>query len=275
MRQNEVILSAIAFRVPASALAVLLLMIGHSSEAQPVHATLMTSVSPAHCVQALAAGTGVDLIRCPAPLRMAVTEAITACRNVDGTLSGEQEGIVWALDVNGDGRQEVAFELDGNVACEGAYSLFSCGSLGCPKSLFELRAGQWTLIGSLSASAPDDITVATAAASDGHRALEVCTRERCAERWTYEWSGTVYDTTRLEAGGAAVDVASSIRGLYSLAAATTVRAAPRANATDVGRYDAGTEVAIVGTAEGADYYYVSPCNACDSGFVPRSAVAVP
>jgi hypothetical protein len=37
-------------------------------------------------------------------------------------------------------------------------------------------------------------------------------------------------------------------------------------------YDANTEVAIVGTAEQADYYYVSPCNACESGFVPKSAI---
>ena len=57
-------------------------------------------------------------------------------------------------------------------------------------------------------------------------------------------------------------------------AATTVLAAPSAGARDVGQYDAGIEVAIIGTAERADYYYVSPCNACESGFVPKSAVDV-
>jgi hypothetical protein len=57
-------------------------------------------------------------------------------------------------------------------------------------------------------------------------------------------------------------------------AATVVRAAPEAGALEVGRYDAGTELAIIGTLEGGDYYYVSPCNACESGFVPKAAVAV-
>jgi hypothetical protein len=235
----------------------------------------MTSVSPAHCVQALAAGTGADLIRCPTPLRNAVAEAAAACRGVDGTLGGEQEGNVWSIDVNGDGRQELAFELSGNVTCEGAYSLFSCGSLGCPKSLYELRDGRWAVIGGIAASAPEEIALGATAASDGHRALEVCAREGCAERWTYQWTGTTYDTTRLEVRGAGVDFAGSIHGLYALAVATTLRAAPTADAAAVGHFDAGTEVAIVGTAEDGDYYYVSPCNACDSGFVPRSAVIVP
>ena len=35
----------------------------------------------------------------------------------------------------------------------------------------------------------------------------------------------------------------------------------------------GTEVAVIGSAEGGDYYYVSPCNACASGFVPRAAIS--
>jgi len=48
-------------------------------------------------------------------------------------------------------------------------------------------------------------------------------------------------------------------------------AAPGASV--INRYDAGTEVAIVGTAYGAGYYYVSPCNACESGLVPKSAVS--
>jgi hypothetical protein len=242
--------------------------------AQTVRATRMTSVSPAHCVQALAAGTGADLIRCPAPLRAAVAEATTVCRDAGGTLSGAQEGNVWALDVDGDGRQELAFDLDGNVQCEGAYSVFSCGSLGCPKSLFELRDGQWTEIASIAANVPEEITLVGPAA-DRHRTLAVCAKEDCAERWFYEWLGTAYDSTRLEVRGARVDVASSIHGLYPLAADTTLRATPAANAAEVGRYDAGTDVAIVGTAEGGDYYYVSPCNACESGFAPRSAVTLP
>src|SRR5688572_13990382 len=101
-------------------LALVTLLAAAGGSSQTVGATLMTSVSPAHCVQTLAAGSGADLIRCPAPLRAAVAEASTVCRDAGGTLSGAQEGNVWALDVNGDGRQELVFELDGNVQCEGA-----------------------------------------------------------------------------------------------------------------------------------------------------------
>jgi hypothetical protein len=262
-------------RAQSMLLALVTLLVADGGNAQSVSATLMTSVSPAHCVQALAAGTGADLIRCPTPLRAAVAEATSVCRDAGGTLSGTPEGNVWALDVNGDGRQELAFELDGNVQCEGAYSVFSCGSLGCPKSLFELRDGQWTVIASIWVSVPDELTLAGAAAADGHRTLAVCAKESCAERWFYEWLGTTYDSTRLEVRGAPVDVAGSIHGLYSLAAATTLRATPTPNGADVGRYDVGTDVSIVGTAAGGDYYYVSPCNACESGFAPRSAVTVP
>ncbi len=246
-----------------------------SGEAQPARATLMTSVSPAHCVQALSAGTGTDLIRCPTPLRTAVAEATAVCRDTGGTLSGTPEGNVWSLDVNGDGRQELAFDLDGNVQCEGAYSVFSCGSLGCPKSLYELRDGQWTVIASIFVGVPEELTLDSAAAEDGHRTLQVCSKENCTERWFYEWLGTTYEATRLEVRGARVDVAESIHGLYPLTAAANLRAAPTANSADLGHYEAGTDVAIVGTVDGGDYYYVSPCNACDSGFVPRAAVAVP
>jgi hypothetical protein len=262
-------------RLLALLLCVIALVTADNGEAQPVSATLMTSVSPAHCVQAQNAGTGADLIRCPTPLRAALAEAATVCRDAGGMLSGAQEGNVWSIDVNGDERQELVFELDGNVQCEGAYSVFSCGSLGCPKSLYELRDGQWTVIGSLYVSVPEELTLAATPASDGHRTLEVCAKQGCAERWFYEWLGTAYDSTRLEVRGAPVDVAGSIHGLYTLAAATTLRATPTANAADVGRYDAGTDVAIIGTADGGAYYYVSPCNACESGFAPRAAVTVP
>jgi hypothetical protein len=260
---------------PTFALGAVALLGACSGEAQPpVRATLLTSVSPAHCVQSLTSGSGTDPIRCPTPLREAVAEATNICKEVGGTLSGAPEGDVWAIDVNGDGRQELVFELNGNVACEGAYSVFSCGSLGCPKALYELRNGVWTVIGGISASAPEDLALRRDAASDGHRALEVCSQERCRERWIYEWLGTTYDATRLEVGGARVDIASSIHGLYPLAAATTVLPTPTANAAAGQQYDAGIDVAIIGTTEGGDYYYVSPCNACESGFVARAAVTI-
>ncbi|HUQ52994.1 MAG TPA: hypothetical protein VM692_12285 [Gammaproteobacteria bacterium] len=260
----------------ATLFALAALLAACSGEAQPpVHPLVMTSVSPAHCVQALTSGGPADLIRCPAPLRDALAEAMAVCKDAGGTLVGIPEGDVWSLDVNGDGRQELLFEIDSNVGCEGAFSIFSCGSLGCPKALYELRNGAWTVVGSLSAVAPENVTLARTAASDGHRALEVCAQQNCTELWTYEWRDSMYETTRLKVRGAGVDFAGSIHGLYPLAAATTVRATPAQRGAEVGNYDARTEVAIIGTAEGADYYYVSPCNACESGFVPRSAITVP
>jgi hypothetical protein len=251
----------------------LLLLPACDGDAQPAHPTLLTGVSPAHCVAALESGTTADPLRCPGALRVALTEAATTCRDAGGKLLGVAEGVVWAMDVNGDGRNELAFDLEDNVGCQDAFSVFSCGSLGCPKNLYELRSGTWTAIASLSTYMPEQIELG-ARGANGYRALTVCGLEECAERLTYEWQGSSYESTRLEVRGIGVDFAGSIHGLYPLVAATTVRAALSADARDVGQYEAGTEVAIIGTAEGADYYYVSPCNACDSGFVPKSAVDV-
>jgi hypothetical protein len=245
------------------------------ADAQASRAARMTSVSPAHCLSALERRESPDLVRCPTVLRAAVEEARETCVEAGGKLQGAAEGDVWALDVDGDGRSELAFELDGNVSCADAWSVFSCGSLGCPKQLYALRDGAWTVVGSLSASSPEQVTLSTARSADGHRTLEVCPRDGCPERWIYEWQGESYEATRAEVRGTRVDVSDSVHGLYPLKAATTVRAAPRANGTAVGDYEAGIEVAIIGTVEGGDWYYVSPCNACDSGFVARSAVTIP
>jgi hypothetical protein len=256
-----------------SVLGIAALLAACDGEAQPTHAKLLTGVSPAHCVAALEGGTTVDPLRCPGALRLAVAEAATTCREAGGKIRGVDDGVVWAMDVNGDGRDELAFDLEENVGCQDAFSVFSCGSLGCPKGLYELRAGTWTTIASLSTSMPEQIELG-ARGANGYRTLTLCGLDECAERLTYEWQGSSYESTRLEVRGVGVDFAGSIHGLYPLLAATTVLAAPSAGARDVGQYDAGIEVAIIGTAERADYYYVSPCNACESGFVPKSAVDV-
>jgi hypothetical protein len=258
-----------------SALLLLLVTVpATEAEAQPTRAALLTSVSPAHCVAALERREAVDPLRCPSALRTAIAEAQATCHDAGGTLAGADEGDVWAIDVNADGRSELAFALDGNVTCTGAWSLFSCGSLGCPKVLYELRDSAWANVGSLSASSPEQVALGSARAADGHHTLEVCRQNGCAERWFYDWRGRSYEVARAEIRGARVDVAGSVHGLHPLAAATAVRATPRASGTEVGRYDADTDVAIIGTAEGGDWYYVSPCNACESGFVPRSSVSL-
>lgn len=189
-------MSQILWRGISTALLTFAALLATESRAQSATATQMTGVSPAHCIAVLERGVVPDLIRCPRVLLEAVAEADAQCREAGGTLEGVAEGNVWAIDVNDDGRSELAFELDGNVTCTDAWNLFSCGSLGCPKTLYELRDGAWTSVGSLPAEWPEQVTLGPARSADGHRSLEVCSPDRCSERWIYEWQGGRYDTTR-------------------------------------------------------------------------------
>ena len=260
--------------LPPTALLLAALCASSSDAQPPARAMRLTSISPTHCVATLERREQADPLRCPAALRNAIIEARDVCRDAGGKLAGLPEGEVWAIDVDGDGRNELVFDLESNVSCVDAWSVFSCGSLGCPKALYELRNGAWTVVGGISAASPEQIALGAARPDDAHRALEVCSQDRCAERWTYEWQGTSYEVTHAEVRGARVAIAGSAQGLHPLTAAVTLRATPGASGAEVGRYDAGTEVVIIGTAEGGDWYYVSPCNACKSGFAPKSAVAV-
>jgi len=162
-------------------------------DAEPVRATKLTSVSPAHCVAALERGEGADLLRCPTALRLAVADAQSACREAGGTLAGAAEGDVWVIDVNADRRNELMFALDGNVTCTDAWNLFSCGTVRCPRALYELRDGRWTVVGNISAESPEQVTLGTTQAADGHRSLEVCARDHCSERSIYQWVGSRYE----------------------------------------------------------------------------------
>lgn len=166
-------------------------------DAQTVHATKLTSVSPAHCVATLERRVQPDPLRCPSALREAVIEASAMCRQAGGTLMGAADGNVWAIDVNGDGRSELAFSLADNVSCTGAPTLFSCGSLRCAKDLYELRDGTWKIVGSFSADAPEQVTLGSAVA-DGHHSLVVCSQDRCADRRIYEWAGGGYNAAQAD-----------------------------------------------------------------------------
>jgi hypothetical protein len=245
------------------------------ADAQPRRAERLAGVSPEYCLAVVASGGSADPARCPEPLRAELERANATCRDVGGTLTGFAEGDVWSLDVDGDGSAEIAFELEGNVACADAASVFSCGSLGCEKTLYRLSDATWRAIGSFRAAVPEDVALAATPAGSGYAPLEICARDSCAERWIHEWRGEAYEATRIDVRGARVAFAESVHGLYPLRVAATLLAAPAQGAAAIERYDAGTEVAVVGTAEGGDFYYVSPCNACESGFVAASAVAVP
>ena len=250
---------------------ILLGLVACSAPGQPRHPTLATGLSPASCVVALAGGTPPDASRCPSFLLRAVAEARAMCTEAGGKLEGAEQAEVWQLDVDDDGRNEVAFEPNGNVTCVDAYSLFECGSLGCPKTLYAEHDGAWEPIADLFAYGAEGVDI-TGQRAGGHRTLRACSEgPPCVEFWYYEWLGTRYDRTHLDVRGFAVDFANTAHGLHSLVAATDVKAVPTAQAESVGHYDAGTDVAVIGTAAGG-YYYVSPCNACPSGFVPTSAV---
>src|SRR6185503_19856502 len=106
---------------------------------------------------------------------------------------------------------------------------------------------------------------------DGHRTMRMCVEGPPYVDFSYyEWRGREYDQTRLEVRGHRVDYLKTERRLRPLVAAVDVKATPTTQGESVGHYDLGTDVVVIGTA--GTYYYVSPCNACASGFVPTSAV---
>lgn len=193
------------------------------------------------------------------------------CTEAGGKLEGAAQADVWQLDVDDDGRNEFAFEPNGNVTCVDAYSLFECGSLGCPKTLYAQRNGEWQPIAALYAYGPEGIDITDQRVA-GHRTLRAC-REGppCVEFWYHEWRDNAYDATRLEVRGFKVEFGGDAQGLRPLVAATDVKATPAPQSESVGHYEAGTDMAVIGRTDGG-FYYVSPCNACQSGFVPASAV---
>ena len=191
MRQKATDVTTLVRLLPPAGLLLGAALFALDGAAQAVHATKLTSISPAHCVATLERGVPPDPLRCPSALREAAIEAKAMCRQAGGTLAGVAEGNVWGIDVNGDGRSELAFSLTDNVSCTGAPTLFSCGSLRCPKDLYELRDGSWKIVGSFSADTPEQVTLGPATA-DGHHSLVVCSQDRCTEQVTYEWVGGGY-----------------------------------------------------------------------------------
>jgi hypothetical protein len=128
-------------------------------------------------------------------------------------------------------------------------------------------------VGQFWADAPDAVEVLDTPAR-GNRDLRIgCAYEDpCPEYWYAQWTKGRYERTYLEVRGRRVEFADSRHGLYGLTGEIDVLESPARDATVIGHYGSDTEVEIVGTAAGADYYYVSPCNACASGFVPTSVV---
>ncbi len=235
---------------------------------------LANNIEIAHCLNVLTRGITRKPAICPGFLVEPLKYALAACRDAGGTLLPVAPANVWTLDVNGDNKKEYSFEYEGNVSCDRAPSVFSCGSLGCPVTLYENFQGGWRAIGQVSSGGLQAIELLKTGAAGGYRDLRVgCgTGDPCVEFAHLHWTGATYEPQWLEVRGFKVTFGDSPYGLYSLTGDTAVLATPAPDATVLAHYGADTEVALLGTT-GA-YYYVSPCNACESGFVPLTAVRV-
>ncbi len=119
-----------------------------------------------------------------------------------------QQPSLQSLDVNGDGQAELLYDFTDNYGCNGAPSVFSCGSLGCPDLLAEQRGGVWRTIGFLDAS---DAVAAEALSPEAGSAYGMirggCVGDRpCDELTYYRWDGNTYSATMIEVAGHRVDV---------------------------------------------------------------------
>jgi hypothetical protein len=246
------------------------------TEGPVAHAEPAAGIDVARCLQAISTDARPDPQSCPAFLLDVIASAREQCAEAGGTLVPAHDAGLGAIDVDGNGALEYLLDQETVVGCAGAASLFSCGSLGCPKVLYEQRSdGGWRSIGVIDADAMSSIEVLAGRGAGEHRGLRVgCLGDDpCREYWYYAWRGERYEPERAEVGGAEVRFASSLHGLHALVSATDLLAGPAPGAAVIARYGEGTEVAVIGSAEGGDYYYVSPCNACASGFVPRAAIS--
>lgn len=209
---------------------------------------------------------------CPGFVTAALQEMIATCTSVGGRLQPIERAPLQSLDVNGDGRLEFLFDATQSYYCDGAASVFSCGSLGCPVALVAADGSQWRAIGALSARAATATEVLAPAPGQTYGTLRGgCAGVTPCDTWTYyDWTGTGYEATMIEARGHRVDIAPG--GLWTLVEETAVLAEPVPGAAILERYAAGTSVVRIGDARDAPYVYVSPCNACDSGFVAPAAL---
>lgn len=235
-------------------------------------ATAVSGVDMNHCLRIASKQARPDEARCPGFIVSALAEARTTCRDVGGKLVVAPQTALWAIDVNADGQSEYLFDYTQNVGCEGAASVFSCGSLGCGLSLFARSGGQWKIIGNL----PDLLAAieTVPAARGGFADLRVgCGEAGCAEYQQHRWNGSGYELAGYEVRGHAVDIPAERGQLWMLTRDVEVLAEPKRGAKVLRRYKARTEVTemvILGKARAAPYLYVSPCNACESGFVEQT-----
>jgi hypothetical protein len=197
---------------------------------------------------------------------------MATCRDVGGTLAAAQQPSLQSLDVNGDGNPEFLYDYTANFSCNGAPSVFSCGSLGCPVLLMAKRAGTWNAIGYLRSHASIGAEVLEPEAGSAYGPVrEGCGGDRpCDELWYHRWDGSAYQTSTIEVRGHVVEFGND--GLWTLLRDTPVRSEPSPAAAVLDSYPQGTEVVVIGDVPGTSYRYVSPCNACENGFVDAAVM---
>jgi hypothetical protein len=210
--------------------------------------------------------------RCPGFISQTLPGSVKQCADAGGRLAPVRQPTVWSLDVDFDGRPEFLFDVSQNFDCVGAWSVLSCGSLGCPSSLYQFRNGVWESIGVMSMGDAPRAEVLAPAKARGYAVLRGgCSGDRPCEELTYfSWNGASYEGKAIDVRGAWVDPGGG--GLWTLVRDVVVRATPAPDAGVLDHYPAGTEMVVLGKARAGAYYYASPCNACRSGFVEVTAL---
>ena len=234
-------------------------------------ARAVSNVDMSQCLRIASKQARPDEARCPGFIVSALIEARKTCREVGGKLVAMPQTTLSAIDVNTDSQPEYLFDYTQNVSCDGAASAFDCGSTGCGLSLYGRLGNQWQIIGNLPERSAAISTLPTARGQ--YADLRVaCEGAGCAEIQRYEWNGKSYDLAGFEVRGHAVDIPLSRGQIWKFTRAVTVLADPKRGAKTLGQYKTDSFPVILGKARGAPYYYVSPCNACESGFVEQSAM---
>lgn len=225
----------------------------------------------ATCMSEVESETPPETSTCPSFVLLSLDYMIDACTAVGSKLKAAEESRAWSLEVDGDDKSEVMIDLTENFYCEGAPSLFSCGSLGCPFFIYTQRGDGWVELGAVNADNAPGIEVLQGTAGTPATLRGGCLGERpCSELTHYEWKNQVYEGTWIDFRGNIVDVAPG--GLWTLTQDMPVLAAPQPGATELDSYPAGTTVVVIGSSRTGPYKFISPCNACRSGFVAAKAL---
>jgi hypothetical protein len=236
-------------------------------------ATLEVPFDSARCLN-VTMGRAAPDPACPRFLIDTFESALASCRDAGGTLVPVPGATVRPLDVNGDGKPEYLFDAGHTVTCNGAPSVLGCGSPVCPFRLYEQRGAAWRSIGSIGVADPVAVELLPARPGSRYRELRVgCAGEGvCDEFAYYRFGKDTYELARLQVRGHWVDVVGGRGEPRGLLGEVAVKATPAKDGAELKRYPADTEVVVLGRATGTPYLYISPCDACASGFVEASAL---